>query len=147
MNRAEIKNLIRFAAGSLPNMQNKDLTEIGKSWEEMLGGLSYQQAREALRRVLRSARFWPTVSEILDAVDAIAEERERQTFRAGEKASCPNCAGMGFIGIMQDGEERFGRCPCAAGENYCGLPMVPAWAVVSDRRLLTSGEEVEAIDF
>lgn len=146
MNKQDIKNLIKFTTGSFPSMQNKELIEIGNSWEEMLSNLSYNQAREALRRVLRTARYWPTVAEILDAVDAIAEERERQTFRPGERSSCPNCSGYGFISIMQDGEERYGRCPCPAGENYNGMPMAPAWAVFSDRRLVSSGHEVD-VDF
>lgn len=121
-------------------MQNKDLIEVGKSWEEMLGNLPFGQVKEALRRVLRHTRFWPTVAEIVDAMDAIAEERERQTFRPGERSSCPNCAGAGFICVQQDGEERYGRCPCPAGESYCGLPIAPSWAIVS-------GKEVEAIPF
>lgn len=143
MNRREIQNLIKLAAGSFPNVQTKELTEIGNSWEQMLGNLSYQQAHEALRRVLRTARFWPTVAEILDAVDAIAEERSRQTFRPGQKSACPNCEGRGYISIMQAGEERYGRCPCAAGESYNGFPMAPSWAIVSDRRLVTAGTAVE----
>ena len=80
MNKQEIKYLITLAAGNFPNTQNKELSEIGKSWDEILGSLPYQQAREALKRVLRSARFWPTVAEILDAVNTISEERHRQSF-------------------------------------------------------------------
>ncbi len=149
MNKQEIKYLITLAAGNFPNTQNKELSEIGKSWDEMLGNLPYQQGREALKRVLRSARFWPTVAEILDAVSVISEERQRQSFTPWKKSTCPNCEGLGFIAIMQDGEERYARCPCAAGDtNYNGLPMAPDWAIVSDRSLVSSGEETEeAIPF
>lgn len=149
MNRREIQNLIKLAAGSFPNVQTKELTEIGNSWEQMLGNLSYQQAHEALRRVLRTARFWPTVAEILDAVGAIAEERQRQTFMPGQKSACPNCEGSGYISIMQSGDEEcYARCPCAAGEKYNGWPMAPSWAIVSDRSMIKNGQEVkEAMSF
>lgn len=146
MNRKEIKSLIDLAAGSLPSIQKKELIEIGNTWEEMLGFLPYQLARDAVKRVLRGARFWPTVSEILDAAEVIKEERQRRTYRPGEKTNCPNCEGMGFIAIMQDGEERYARCPCVAGENYSGLPMAPGWAITSDRSIL-QGQVVEDIPF
>jgi len=146
MNRREIQNLIKLAAGSFPNVQTKELTEIGNSWEEMLGTYSYRQIHEALRRVLRTARFWPAVAEILNAVDAIAEERQRQAFTPGQKSACSNCEGSGYIAIMQAGEERYARCPCAAGESYSGFPMAPSWAIVSDRSLVKSGNVVH-VDF
>jgi hypothetical protein len=56
--------------------------------------------------------------------------------------NCPNCAGLGAVAIQQGGEERYARCPCAAGEKYSGLPMAPGWAITSDRKIL-QGDEVE----
>ena len=144
MIKADISELVDLTAGYFPNMQGKDRLEINKAWYESFGAYPKVKVREALVRTIRTARFWPSVAEILDAMDAIDEERERQAF-SPRKASCPNCGGLGAIGIRQGGEVRYARCPCAAGENYNGMPMAPGWAVVSDGRLLTSGEEVEAI--
>lgn len=144
MTRGEISKLVDMTVGHFPNTQGKDRLEIKKAWEESLGGLPYQQAYEALKRVLRSAKFWPTVAEILDAASVISEERQRQSFTPWKKSACPNCEGLGFIAIMQDGEERYARCPCPAGDtNYSGFPMAPHWAIVSDRTLVPGGEEVK----
>ena len=42
-----------------------------------------------------------------------------------QQYSCLNCGGLGAIMVVQDGEERWGRCLCEAGEaNYRGLPAV-----------------------
>jgi len=93
MNRQQIKELIGLAAGSFP-VQGKDRIEIGKSWEEVLGRLEYQQAKDALKLVLKKAKFWPTVAEILNAVDLLEEERQRQQYRPNKKTSCPACLSL-----------------------------------------------------
>lgn len=142
MTKADISELVDLTAGHFPNTQGKDRLEINKAWHESLGTYPKVKVREALVRTLRTARFWPSVAEILDMMDRIAEERERQAF-APRKSNCPNCGGLGAIAVIQDGEERYGRCPCLAGENYNGLPQAPSWAIVSDRRLVTAGTAVE----
>ena len=65
-----------------------------------------------------------------------------------QNIDCPNCNGLGAIGVMQDGELRWGRCLCAAGENYKGMPSVSGvqYPFVSDRKMVSTGEDVE-IDF
>jgi len=58
---------------------------------------------------------------------------------------CPNCEGIGAIGILQDGEMRYGRCLCEAGEaNYKGMPSagVVNYPFKSDRKMAASGETV-----
>ena len=47
--------------------------------------------------------------------------------------------------VVQDKEERWGRCICAAGDNYKGMPSagVVNYPFKSDRKMVASGEEVE----
>ncbi len=63
-----------------------------------------------------------------------------------QQYSCPNCGGLGAIMVVQDQEERWGKCLCAAGEaNYKGMPSagVVNYPFKSDRKMAASGEEVE----
>lgn len=59
---------------------------------------------------------------------------------------CPNCNGLGAIGILQDGEMRYGRCLCEAGEaNYKGMPSagVVNYPFKSDGKMAASGEQLD----
>lgn len=62
-----------------------------------------------------------------------------------QQIDCVNCGGLGAIGILQDGEMRYGRCLCAAGDNYKGMPSagVVNYPFKSDGKMAASGEEVE----
>ncbi len=63
--------------------------------------------------------------------------------------ACPNCE-IGVIAVLQNGEWRYGKCLCAAGEaNYKGLPAVSGvqYPFRSDGKMAASGEEVEGLDF
>jgi hypothetical protein len=67
-----------------------------------------------------------------------------------QQYTCVNCGGLGAIGILQDGEMRYGRCLCEAGEaNYKGMPAVSGvqYPFRSDGKMAASGEEVEGLDF
>jgi ribosomal protein S27AE len=58
--------------------------------------------------------------------------------------SCPNCD-IGVIMVVQDGEDRYGKCLCAAGENYKGMPTVSGvqYPFKSDGKMVASGEVVD----
>lgn len=144
MTKQEIKNLINLAAGSFPNFQKSDLVQIGITWEETLGRHSYQLAREALKRVLNRSKYFPSVGDIQEAIATIKDE-QRSSVQPKKKTDCPNCGGDGWIMIVQDGEERYGRCPCKAGEKYCGWPTAPAWALQGKPglKLIQGGQEVQ----
>jgi len=65
-----------------------------------------------------------------------------------QQYSCLNCGGLGAIMVVQDNEERYGKCLCAAGEaNYKGMPSagVVNYPFKSNRNIL-DGEEMD-IDF
>jgi hypothetical protein len=66
-----------------------------------------------------------------------------------QQHTCPNCE-IGVIAVLQDGEQRYGKCLCAKGEaNYKGLPpaTVVEYPFRSDGKLMAAGEEVEGLDF
>jgi len=126
MNKQDIKNLIALASGSFPSIQKTDLVQIGKTWEEMFGKYEYQLVRDALRTVLIYAKFFPSVSEIQEAINSL---RSEQTNPKPIITDCPNCRGNGYLTIRQDGEERYCRCPCKAGERLSGWPTAPGWAL------------------
>ena len=83
------------------------------------------------------------MADIKEQVESVKEDRR---YTAGSivtaKIKCSACAGEGYIMILQEGEERYARCPCLAGEKYNGWPTAPSWAVQSDRSIL-HGQEVE----
>ena len=139
----EIKALVKTTAGNYPNIQARDLTHTTKLWKDIFGRLPYDLFKAALYRTYDTAKFWPSVADIKEQVENVREERERRAFEL-KTNSCPNCAGLGIILIQQGGEERAAKCLCAAGETYYnGLPPAPSWAIVSDRRLVTTGTEAE----
>jgi hypothetical protein len=151
MTGEQIKELVRLTAGNYPNTQGKDLTETSKLWKEVFANTTYELFKKSLLRTFDKAKFWPSVADIKEAVDLVSEERDRETFNARVRdRSCPNCGGLGAIPIMQDREERWGKCLCAAGEaNYKGLPPVTAvnYPFKSDGKMMAAGEEVEGLEF
>jgi hypothetical protein len=151
MTGEQIKELVKLTAGNYPNTQGKDLTETSKLWKEVFANTPYELFKKSLLRTFDKAKFWPSVADLKEAIDLVSEERDRETFTARVKArTCPNCNGLGAVSIIQDGEERWGKCLCAAGEaEYKGLPAasVVQYPFKSDGKMMASGEEVEAIDF
>ena len=141
MTKQEIKNLISFAAANFPGIQNKELAETAKLWAEMLGKFSYQQVKEAVKKVLATAKFFPTVADIQAAIQSIKDDQRNTAFQPLRKTDCSVCGGVGFITILQDGEDRYCRCPCKAGDRLNGWTMAPSWATQTDRRIL-QGEKV-----
>jgi len=52
--------------------------------------------------------------------------------------------------VLQNGEQRYGRCLCAKGEGeYKGLPAVTGvqYPFKSDGKMMASGQQVEEMDF
>jgi len=144
--KQEIKNLITFAAANFPGMQNKELDETAKLWAEMLGGLPLQQVKEALKKVLITAKFFPTIADIQGAIQSIKDDQRNTAFQPLKKTGCSVCGGGGYITVLQEGEDRYCRCPCKAGDRLNGWTMAPSWATQTDRRILT-GAQVDEIPF
>lgn len=74
MTKAEAAKLVKMATTVYPNMQDKDPVRIAYAWSVVLADLPYQVAEKALVIVLRSARFFPTPAEILEASKELRTE-------------------------------------------------------------------------
>jgi hypothetical protein len=71
MNRAEAKKLVGIAVAFFPAMQDKDMGPTVIGWEAMLKDVPYKLAEMALKKVLSTAKFFPTIAEIREAVAEI----------------------------------------------------------------------------
>lgn len=127
-------------------MQNKELAETAKMWETMLGNLAYKQVMDALKKVMSESKFFPTVADIQAAIQSIKDDQRNTAFQPLKKTNCSVCGGGGYVIVLQDGEERYGRCPCRAGDRLSGWPMAPSWATQTDRSIL-QGQETGDIPF
>lgn len=72
MTKDEVKKLLAWAAANFPAMQERDLRPTAELWHRMLGDLPYEVAESALLKVLATAKYFPTVAEIREAVATIA---------------------------------------------------------------------------
>ncbi|MCK9460681.1 MAG: hypothetical protein M0R80_13665 [Proteobacteria bacterium] len=73
------------------------------------------------------------------------KKKWRSRRMANNYPPCPNCD-IGVIMVLQDKEERYGRCLCAKGEGeYKGLPAVSGvqYPFKSDGKMMASGEVVD----
>lgn len=68
MNEKEALNLVGLVLANFPNMQEKDMRPTAALWCKMLSDVPYQTAEQALLYVLSTAKFFPTVAEIREAV-------------------------------------------------------------------------------
>lgn len=68
MTKREAATLVGWAAANFPSMQDKNLRPTAELWHKMLSDVDYQVAEKALIKVLATARFFPTVGEIREAV-------------------------------------------------------------------------------
>lgn len=67
MTKKEIGQLMALAVANFPHMQEKDLSTTARLWEEMLSDMPFVLAKNALFKVLSTAKFWPNVAEIREA--------------------------------------------------------------------------------
>jgi hypothetical protein len=67
VNRKEAVQLIGIATANFPNMQERDMGPTAALWHQILEDIPYPVAEAALFKVLSTARYFPTVAEILEA--------------------------------------------------------------------------------
>jgi hypothetical protein len=70
MNKKEIGALLMLAWGCFPTMQEKSMAPVATSWQETLSDIPYDEARKALIKVLQTSKFFPTVADIREKVEA-----------------------------------------------------------------------------
>lgn len=71
MTKQQIGKLIALTVSNFPHMQDKDLSMTAVLWEEMFADMPYELTKNALIKVLVTAKFWPTVAEIREAALAL----------------------------------------------------------------------------
>ena len=64
----ETKSLVGVAIANFPSMQERDMGPTAMLWHQMLKDIPYEIAKKALLKVLTTAKYFPTVSEILEVV-------------------------------------------------------------------------------
>jgi hypothetical protein len=71
--RQETARLVALAMANWPGMQDRNvkIEATALLWQRMLNDVPYELAEKALCKVLMTAKFWPTVSEIREAVDSL----------------------------------------------------------------------------
>lgn len=74
MNTPEAAKLIAIALTIFPEHGDKDLKTMAQTWSMVMGDLSYQQAQQALVKVLRHSHFWPKPSEIIEMAKSMLPE-------------------------------------------------------------------------
>ncbi|AYO30828.1 hypothetical protein D2962_09570 [Biomaibacter acetigenes] len=64
----EIKNLVGWAVANFPAMQERDMGPTAMLWFEMLKDVPYKVAEKALFKILATAKYFPTVAEMREAI-------------------------------------------------------------------------------
>lgn len=73
MTRQEAARLVALTMANWPGMQDRNvkIEATVLLWQKMLSDMPYKLAEMGLCKVLMTARFWPTVAEIREAVDSL----------------------------------------------------------------------------
>lgn len=75
MTMNEVTDLLGWAIANFPAMQERDMGPTAKLWHEMLKDVPFKVAKKALLKVLATAKYFPTVAEVLEAIADIAGPR------------------------------------------------------------------------
>lgn len=67
MTKGDAIKLVAIAVAAFPTMLERDMAPTASAWFEMLGDLEYPLALNAVKKVLSTAKFFPTVADIRDA--------------------------------------------------------------------------------
>ena len=78
----ETKNLLAWTVSNFPAMQERDMGPTAKLWYQMLKDIPYKIAEQAMFKILATAKFFPTVSEILEAIADITNPEQDTAAKA-----------------------------------------------------------------
>lgn len=81
MTLKESLRLVAWATANFPQLQERDMRPTAELWAKMLEDVPYEIAEKALVKVLATAKYFPTVAELREAV---AELRNGQQITALE---------------------------------------------------------------
>lgn len=82
MNSNEIKKLLYLAIGSFPNMQDKDMGPTTCLWNEMLKDIPLEVGQAAVKKVLSTTKFFPTIAEIREAAIELTQPKPMTAMEA-----------------------------------------------------------------
>ncbi|MDD5501554.1 MAG: replicative helicase loader/inhibitor [Candidatus Omnitrophica bacterium] len=85
MTTEEIKILVAMTLANFPSMQEKSMKPTIRLWQEMLSDIPFDVGQAALKKVLSTAKFWPSVGEIREAVAFIQNPSRLSPAEAWEK--------------------------------------------------------------
>lgn len=68
MTANEVKKLLAWAVANFPQLQERDMRPTAELWARMLADVPYEVAEKALMKVLATAKYFPTVAEMREAV-------------------------------------------------------------------------------
>ncbi len=85
MTKNETIKLLSLTTANFPGMQEKDLKPTLLLWEKMLVDIPYQLAEMALIKVLTTAKFFPTIAEIREAITEITTPDRPSPMEAWEQ--------------------------------------------------------------
>lgn len=71
MTYEQAKNLVAIALANFPSQQERNMQPTAKLWHLMFAELNYEIVERALARVLLTAKYFPTVSEIYEAIQQL----------------------------------------------------------------------------
>jgi len=75
MELEEAIKLVGWAVSNFPTMQERDMRPTAQLWYNMLSDIPYEIAEKALMKVLTTAKYFPTVAEIREAIVEIVEPK------------------------------------------------------------------------
>lgn len=76
MNLQEAKTLVAMTVANWPQMQDKDMSATAKLWATMLADIPYETAKQALIKVLATARYFPTMADIREALVDLTQGKD-----------------------------------------------------------------------
>ena len=73
MTKTEAGRLVTLVLGNWPSMQTREIRAdiTAAMWQKLLADIPYELAEQAVTKVLLTAKFWPTISEIREAADSL----------------------------------------------------------------------------
>lgn len=76
MTDKEVGNIFLLAMANFPHLQEKNMKPTLMLWKEMLTDLPYAVALPGMKKLLSTAKFFPSIAEIREACTAMTEPRQ-----------------------------------------------------------------------
>ena len=76
MNPDQVSFLLALAVANFPTLQEKDMGPTLVLWQEMLSDIPFEVAKAAIKKVLATIKYFPTVAEIREACSQITNPRQ-----------------------------------------------------------------------